>query len=143
MHFHSHEIGASDQGAVTQRDVRTTNECNVEGDCGHIVSNLEGLWYDNHDPNVIQLPDDDKVYEIRAKGEQKTECDGPTETVQYAWRNTEVMFRAPNGWDKSIPVSDGSKMDRSGLKRDKTVYFEDDDTLVGSLKVDEQEEEAF
>jgi hypothetical protein len=33
-------------------------------------------------------------------------------------------------------------MDRSGLKRDKTVYTEDDDTLVGS-EANEQEEEAL
>ena len=145
MHFQSFESGVSPDGVVTERDVRTTNECNLEGECGHINSNLEGLWYNHAKPNVVQyqLPDDDLVYEMKATGYEGTECDGPTRTVPYAWRKTRVSFKSPNGWGKSTLVPDGSKMDQSGLKRDKTVYFEDDHTLVGSANVDEQQEEAL
>jgi hypothetical protein len=54
-----------------------------------------------------------------------------------------VSFIAPNGWAKSTLVPDGCKMDHSGLRRDKTVYTADNDTLVGSGKADGQEGEAL
>jgi len=144
MHFQSFESGVSLDGVVTERDVRTTNECNIEGECGHISSKLEGLWYDHANPNVIQyqLPGEDSVREIRAYGDEGTECDGPTEKIPYAWRRTRVNFRAPNGWGKSTLVPDGSTMDQSGSQRDATVYTEDDDTLVGSGKANGLEGEA-
>jgi hypothetical protein len=91
----------------------------------------------------ISTPEDDSVYGIRATGDEGTKCDGPTEKVPYAWRKSQATFRAPNGWVKSTLVPDGSRMDQSGLKRDKTNYTEDDDTLVGSGKAMGQEGEAL
>jgi hypothetical protein len=54
MEFQTRESRVSPDGVVTERDVRTTKECNIEGECGHISSELEGLWYNHANPNVVQ-----------------------------------------------------------------------------------------